>query len=380
MVKLDGVRFRTVGSHTSVPHKRLLSYAATAMLAILRFSGLHHLGIFSTGDFKGIINDFDKSIQNLEGWEINFTTFDVKNFYSEVQKQHLKPRLTFVKKWFQKTNKTNYISIPKKKTDTLSKPHPGRNSSSEFLTFHINDIMDICDFASSFAFFTLGNIVLQQISGLPTGCPMSGPAAFVYVSYDEHLAKTPTFIRTITTQYRIATCRFADDIFLGLAVPQAYGTHPFDELCYFYINNIYERDLPEKNLIIKIDTESNKFLDSDVIVYNNKSRIKTIYHNKNNTIIETDQQDVGRFHDDTAKSSDLSKINAINTILVRIADSTTYQRDMVKPTTEVMYELKCLHYKTHKIRAALLKANRSRPNPIWMRTFNALFGQTLSLS
>ena len=380
MVKLDGVRFRTVGSYTKVPHKKLLSHAGTALLAILRCSGLHHLGIFSTGDFKGIINDFDSSIKNLDKWIINFTTFDVKNFYSEVQKQHLKPRLTFVKKSFQKTNKTNYISIPKKKTNKLEKPHPGRNNSSDYLTFHVDDIMDICDFASTFAFFTLGNIVLQQISGLPTGCPLSGPAAFVYVSYDEHFAKTTTFIKTISTEYHLATCRFADDIFLGLAVPHTLGTQPFEHLCNFYMNDIYERDLPEKNLVIKIDNESNKFLDSDVIVYNNRSRIKTIYHNKNDTILETDRQEIGRFHDDAAKSSDLSKINAINAILVKIADSTTYRNDMLKPTMEVMYELKCLHYKTHKIRAAMLKVNRSRPSPIWMQTFSALFGQTHALS
>ena len=101
MVKPDGVRFRTVGSYTKVPHKNLLSLAATALLAILRFAGLHHLGVFSTSNLKNIISEFEKSIPKLEKWKIKFTTFDVKNFYSKLQKQYLKPRLLFVKKSFQ---------------------------------------------------------------------------------------------------------------------------------------------------------------------------------------------------------------------------------------------------------------------------------------
>ncbi len=234
----------------------------------------------------------------MKGWETNFTTFDIKNFYSEVQKQHLKPRLLFILKSFQNNNKTNYVSVPKSKSDKTMKPHPGKNRSADYITFKARDVIDICEFASDFAFFNLGKIVLKQISGLPTGCPMSGPAAFSYVSFDEHFARTTHFIRTITPEYHIATCRFADDVFLALLVPEQHAKETFRKVCDFYMNDIYERDLPEKNLIIKIDNDSNKYLDSDVITYAGKTRVKITYHNKNREIVNTDNQEVGRFHDD----------------------------------------------------------------------------------
>jgi hypothetical protein len=185
------------------------------------------------------------------------------------------------------------------------------------------------------------------------------------VSVDEHCANLNKICRHLTPVFHLLACRFADDIFLCLAVPASAGKEPFDALVNFFQNNLYEKNSPKKNLIIKIDTESNKYLDSDVIVYNNRSRIKVIYHNKNKSIIDTDHQVIGRFHDNEADSSNLLKINAISTILVRIHDSTTFEHDMITAILELYYELKCLKYTPHKIESAITKAARSRPNQAW---------------
>jgi hypothetical protein len=169
MVKPDGVRFRVLGSYSGIPHKNLLSYAATALFTMLVFSGLNHLAIFSTAHFKKVISDLDEKLALLSDWRVDFRTLDIKNFYAEVQRKGLEPKLIFIKEKFRRRNRTSFVSVPKSKTGKTLSPHPGQDMTGKYITMSIHDIVEIVCFASLFAFFKIGFFVIRQISGLPTG-------------------------------------------------------------------------------------------------------------------------------------------------------------------------------------------------------------------
>jgi hypothetical protein len=131
MVKPDGVRFRVLGSYSGTPHKNLLSYAATALFTMLVFSGLNHLAIFSTAHFKKVISDLDEKLALLSDWRVDFRTLDIRNFYAEVQRRGLEPKLLFIKEKFRRRNRTSFVSVPKSKTDKTLSPHPGQDMTGK---------------------------------------------------------------------------------------------------------------------------------------------------------------------------------------------------------------------------------------------------------
>ena len=169
--------------------------------------------------------------------------------------------------------------------------------------------------------------------------------------------------RELNTDIIHILIRFADDI---LAL---YATNAQDiERAKTYIHkliteNIYEHDIDEKSLkIIEDEKSKNKYLDANVIIYNDKHNVKLTYHNKNKSITKTDHQEVGRLHNANSPVPINIKlhINACATTLARIHDCTTIETDMIKPAIEILYEMKLLGYNYRHMHSALTKANRIR--------------------
>ena len=83
------------------------------------------------------------------------------------------------------------------------------------------------------------------------------------------------------------------------------------------MNDLYEHDIKDKNLIL-VPNNTTKYLDTDIILYNNNKNVKLIYHNKNSNIIKDDYQQVGRFVNALDFMHIKMKINTLANILVRI--------------------------------------------------------------
>jgi hypothetical protein len=359
--KPDGVRFRPIGTYAGCPHRILLGYAAIAWLNVLKFSGTKNFAIYKTSDLKQIVADFEELATNAN-LKISKTGFDIESFYSAVQQKHLIPRLEYFKEKYIKRNHTNRITIPKHKNDKKTKPHTGSSKAHNTISFHIDTLIGIARFATENAYFNIGNYVLKQEGGLSMGDPLSSPMALLYVAYDEHLfIMNKSIQRELNTDIIHILIRFADDI---LAL---YATNAQDiERAKTYIHkliteNIYEHDIDEKSLkIIEDEKSKNKYLDANVIIYNDKHNVKLTYHNKNKSIMKTDHQEVGRLHNANSPVPINIKINACATTLARIHDCTTIETDMIKPAIEILYEMKLLGYNYRHMHSALTKANRIR--------------------
>ena len=59
---------------------------------LLENSGLQSFTLFRSNTLKQIISDFDL-LCTQNNYKIDYDTFDIKNFFTEVQKKHLIPRL-----------------------------------------------------------------------------------------------------------------------------------------------------------------------------------------------------------------------------------------------------------------------------------------------
>jgi hypothetical protein len=234
----------------------------------------------------------------------------ILKIYLEVQKPQLLHRLKFVLNNFKKHNRTNFISVPKYRRKNVV-AHPGTDTSYNFITFSLDKILDIVTFALDNTFFKLGHYILQQIDGLPMGDPMSPPLAFIYVAYDEHvfsICKKPSCMNNIL----VRLFRYADDIFRLLAM-KSLDSSIIKKIDLYITNNIYEHDIPIKNLTLEQDfNTSDKFLDSDIVIYNDNHDIKLTYHNKNSSMIETNFQEVGRLYNCHDNMLMKVKINAIS--------------------------------------------------------------------
>lgn len=285
-VKLDGLRFRPIGTYAKTPHKTLLSYTATALFNIMIFSGLKCFAIYKTSRLKEKVAAFNE-MANKDKLYIHKQSYDIKNFYTAIQKTHMLHRLHFLKQNYIKHNHTNIITIPKYK-DKKIQAHPGPDTTHNTINFNINTIIDIVCFALEHAYFVIGKHIIKQIEGLPMGDPISAPLALIYVAYDEHAFLLHKDI--LPPNIVLIVYRYADDI-IRLLATKCLTT----ELIVF-INNllekeIYEHDIDTKSLEIKPDlSNDNKFLDADLIIYNNTKNIKLCYHNKNNDILSTYHQ------------------------------------------------------------------------------------------
>ena len=363
-IKLDGKRARPIGAYAKLNYKNILSRAATALLNVLKFSGITHFSLLYQQNIKAYINNIN-NIAVKENMFINKDTFDVKNFYTEIQKDELWNRLNFIFSFFKKTNRTDIISIPKFKTQKDCKPKPGSETSPKYMNFSLKELTKIIDFALNNAFFTIGKHILKQINGLPIGDPISGPLAFCYVAYDEHHWKIPQHIHDKHIKVFIIRC--ADDILRIILTKHKHDTC-INEIDNLITHHLYENNLTKKNLqIIQDNNESNKYLDSDIIIYNTGKRIKLIYHNKNADILERKEQKIGRFHHKNVDMPERSKMSGPGAILIRIYDYTSLKIDMIKPIMELCTELKILSYNYNDIHSMLCSANRSRNDIIWMK-------------
>ena len=134
-----------------------------------------------------------------------------------------------------------------------------------------------------------------------------------------------------------------DELTLIASAPHLTRTHA--QLQHFIIHHLYEHDQQTKRLQIE-PQNTNKFLQANIIIYNNHKNIKITYHNKNQGIHQTKHQNVGRLHDYNAPSTPAQKAANISCLLTLIHDYTTFEIDMLKPATTIVTEAAQLHYHT----------------------------------
>lgn len=364
----DDLRWRPIGSYSKVTHKRILSIAASALHAILKLTPKYTSQVlWSTHDFLPFINAVNNYAQ-LHHLYIYALCHDVKNFFLTIPHDHARARVKFMTDCYQQTHHTSFVSIPKYKSQRKQyPPTTGKHSdSTSYYHIHTDFILQVLLFAQLTAIFTLGNHFLQQVSGLPMGDPLSPPTSICFAAYDEYHSKLSSFtycLPTSSPQDRVFCKRYLDDrtTILCTTCP---NSSLFDLILQFIESNIYEHDLPTKNMIIK-PTDLN-FLQFTIIIYNNNKNIRLVYNNKNHDIINSNFQNHGRFYHKHAPSPFATKLNAIINIINTAFISCTFPSDSILPILSILYEASLLSYSQQDLQKIITACFKKNPNPIWL--------------
>ena len=358
-VKPCGTRFRPIGSSSPLPHARLLSLVSMCLNTVLKYSGLKHYTLWHTLSMKTKIHDIDKKAHDENLFIFN-ALFDVKNFFTDIQKAPLLARVRFFLDRYCEHNRTKYISVPK--YGKKPKPKPGKDESGKYYFFHVEMILDIIEMALNTAFFKLGVMILIQILGLVMGDPLSPPLAQMFVGFDEHHHQLLNHTANTNLVHTFID-RYMDDI--SATVLTSTNSSFFANAFFEKLQHSYEHDLPEKHLSLVRSKDGDKFLDSDVIIFDRNRSIKIVFHNKNASIFATDLQLVGRYLQRDANAPHKLKLSAIVNTLVRIPRTTSLPQDTHAGVRQVLYEATLLDYTVTDLISVLTLTNRIEPSHIW---------------
>jgi hypothetical protein len=363
MVKLDGLRWRPLCSFAGAIHKRFLSIFSFALMHVLRLSGIHHFALFNCFTFKDHVADFNDYCFINDSLIFKFS-FDVKNFYTEINKDLLLYRVRFVLQAYRDRHHVNFISFPKKK-DKIQKPVAGFSTNPKYYCISLDDLLLVIKIALDFAYYGLGIHIIHQIVGLAMGCPLSPPLAILYLAFDEHMSCLPDYTRLYRCyKLRFLLERYMDDLILLIAISAHMSTaKPVADAVAHYVQfNMYDQI---SGLLTLKRVEEDVFLDTFVSISDNFKSIKCIYHNKNAGMTAAISQKVGRFFSSSAPVDPATKGSAPLCICVRLHDLTTEAPDMVPVLADLSNELQLLGFSTHFVRSLFIRANRSRPCYVW---------------
>lgn len=104
MIKLDAIRWRPICSYSVSIIIKFLNMYSRALMHVFRLSGINHNALFDCFSLKSIINNFN-SVDSTNNSFIFKFSFDVKNFYTEIDKTLLLLRVKFVFECYRKLHK-----------------------------------------------------------------------------------------------------------------------------------------------------------------------------------------------------------------------------------------------------------------------------------
>ena len=157
--------------------------------------------------------------------------------------------------------------------------------------------------------------------------------------------------------------RYADDLLRFVAATKL-DEQFIKDVDKYIINDLYENDIDNKNLILVPDNTS-KYLDTDIVLYNCDKNVKLVYHNKNAEILIDDYQNIGRFCNIDDVIHIKTKLNTFANMLIRVIDYTTFDLDCLLPVLQIMYEISLLGFTKKHMLSVLTMVNRSRKNSLW---------------
>lgn len=200
------------------------------------------------------------------------------------------------------------------------------------------------------------------------GDPLSPPSAIAFACFDEYHCRLDSFIHCLpgsTAADSHSVCRYLDDRFDALLTTKLSGQN-FESYCDHVGKSVYEHDLTDKLIVLK--RTGLTYLHYKLVIYNNHRNIKTIYYNKNASIIYSGFQDHGRFYHKAAPSTIGVKVNAIANVLTRAFSACTFPSDSLLPILSILYECSLLGYSIRDLGSVLRRCFRRHPHQVWLCT------------
>jgi hypothetical protein len=276
---------RPISSYCRHPLKKLLNRAGRALTAALQnLDEQTHFTLWNTTHFSTDVQNKVERIISSGFPDVLALAGDIKNMYTELPHDHILKAVKWVLQHVeQKRRKTINVTMRGRGGARIGVSR--NNEKTKSVTFTTEELLKIIEFDLQNAYFTAGDILMRQHTGIPMGSPISPILATCICAYDEHIFITkqiPLIGRTIQGT------RYVDDALYMIGYDRRIaGDWAVAQWEILNMRHIYHENL---NLEVDLDQLTPLMLESRLnftpghygeTIYNHKNADKIGNNNKN---------------------------------------------------------------------------------------------------
>jgi hypothetical protein len=254
-------KFRPVIPYDKHPLKKASNIISRALMYILTEFCPHSYTLFNTEDFKPILHQVNRVLDDNPDLILTARSGDVKQMFVDLPHDNIVHALDWILDIF--TNKTRGMKLFVRSYGRTGVRLGHRIAKGE-VTVKTSQIRALVHIYLDTAYFFISGVVLKQINGIPIGGPKSPPLAILSCAYNENalLKNAPSPIKI-----QHFTKRYIDDIITLLLIPSNQLDSNVANQTWTMLTSVY----PEQIQVEDVPTEGMfKFLGYNVEIRNNR--------------------------------------------------------------------------------------------------------------
>jgi hypothetical protein len=352
----DITRMRPVVPYNNHPLKKSSNIISRALMFILIQFCPQSYTLFKTEDFKPILHQVNKVLENNPDLILVAKSGDVKQMFVDLPHDNIINALDWILEIFTRKAKGQKLFVMRfgrtgVRIGTRIAKGEVRVTTSQIKAF-VFLYLDT-------AFFYISGKIMRQVNGIPIGGPKSPPLAILSCAYNEN---TLLKIQPSPISIQHFTRRYIDDIISLLLIPSSL-THTniandtWTILTKVYPEQIQVEDVPSDDMF--------KFLGYDVVIKQN--RLVSSLHNKNITDymgIDCTQM-FPRFPHFLGPAAERTKSSVLSTMLHAAHTASSTHLDLLNSVKALFLEFRSLSYPPRFIRSTFLLLIRKHSTKMW---------------
>ena len=324
----DATRFRPIISYSATPQRSLLRIVARALFFVLQSIDCDHYNLWSAYNARAGLIAAHKdlcSAQDLNqyaNYRVMAVSLDVKDMYSVLPHAEVREAVAWACTLFKAQLRRDRCNIQLHGKAEGKKGRTYDTTTRREVT--LEDIVSATDIGLQECFFTAGDSMMLQTTGIPMGAPTSPALAIAVCIRAEHL-----FIASIRDVQRpLAGVRYFDDLLLWTVVKTSCDgiASPVEHAAASALLDTNKRIYhPALRLLDQKDGPSTfNFLETK-ITFTDDMKLETAYYNKNAETLAAPQpyQDIQRFRHGSSASPQRSLQSVVACMLNRASKMET---------------------------------------------------------
>jgi hypothetical protein len=352
----DTNKFRPIMSFAQHPMRSLYKLGGKALTFFINQipNQYSHFNLFNATHVKSFINNTNQQFSTLDVDSIHPFLVDIKNMYTEIKHESIMKAVYWCIGICTNSRNRERIAICKNKHKSKYPTHWGRSYNSHTHTeITIKTIIDIIEYDMNNVIFTLGNIFLRQINGIPMGGFISAPEAQLVCIYSE----VQFHLSIGSDRHYISGSRYMDDLSIFIAYKNRNNKSM--KRVATIIHKLY--DTYDKSLELELQTPQQDgtftYLES-VLKINNNTISMEPYQKNWNHIFNNNKQHLYKLQHFHSYSPSTTKLAMIIGTLYRLDNNSLDDDILFKSIFKLWKELQTLQYP----KKYMLKALQSKYN------------------
>ena len=359
---------RPVVSYFNHPFKRLLNLCARAFTGLLQNIQLKHCVLWKTGDLRKVLQEkIDSLTKNSKNLKVR--AFDIKQFYTNLDHNEIRKSVLWLFDEARKIKRNcNFVSVHNNKNEKICIGN--RMEHFGWHNFDFDTLFEIVNMDLNNAIFSVGDVILKQVKGVPMGSPLSPILAILVASYYEYM-----FFSNLSEleKDKVDGIRYVDDI----VIIGSYVAHDIidkrhtDRLIDDFIR-CYHEDLVLEEEEIKNDQFV--FLEGDISISNSDVFLMQIKNKNWESVLNDNSQKIKRYvHWKSYSPSQIKRsiiFGAINRIVIHSSSDCFIFYSVMK----LFFELRLLQYPWRIMKGVIYCLMRKKEPllPVWNKILDSI--------